>query len=255
MKFQTIVVGYVLALALFLFAQRRPTDITATTPSVFHGIVDLTHPSLETNAGHDSLKRTAPSTRAKSSIRSSQESATQIEAPARVSKTLWSVDQIPPERLIGPLVVLDVRSQSERDPDYQISVNDIANWEHTNGEIPPGAMVMARTAWDSRWSSVQKYRNPDAQGVLHFPGYGEDAAKFLIEGRNAFGLGIDTLSVDNGPSKNLAVHQYMLAHSVYPMENVANLAKVPAAGAVAVIAPTKLEGGASSPARILALVR
>jgi kynurenine formamidase len=77
----------------------------------------------------------------------------------------------------------------------------------------------------------------------------------LIEGRNAFGLGIDTLSVDNGSSKKLAVHQYMLAHSVYPLENVANLEKVPAAGAVAVIAPTKLEGGASSPVRILALVR
>jgi kynurenine formamidase len=253
MKFQTIVIGYVLALALFLFAQHRRADI-APTPSVFHGIVDLSHPSMGPTAQTASSKDAAFSSKAKGTIRN-QDNATQIEAPARVSRTLWSVDQIPPERLIGPLVVLDVRTQSERDPDYQISVNDIANWERANGEIPPGAMVMARTAWDSRWSSVQKYRNSDARGVLHFPGYGEDAAKFLIEGRNAFGLGIDTLSVDNGSSKKLPVHQYMLAHSVYPLENVANLEKVPAAGAVAVIAPTKLEGGASSPVRILALVR
>ncbi|MEP6643125.1 MAG: cyclase family protein [Acidobacteriaceae bacterium] len=249
MKSKTIVVGYVLALALFLFAQRRPTVVA--TPSVFHGIVDLTHPSLGVDAHPAS-----PGKMDEAKLRiANRESATQIEAPARVSKTLWSVDRIPPERLIGPLVVIDVRRQSDRDPDYQVSVEDIANWEHRYGEIPPGAMVMARTAWDSRWGSSKKYRNSDGHGVLHFPGYAEDAAKFLVEGRNAFGLGIDTLSVDNGPSKKLAVHQYVLAHSVFPLENVTNLERVPANGAVAVIAPTKVEGDAVSPVRILALVK
>ena len=90
---------------------------------------------------------------------------------------------------------------------------------------------------------------------MHFPGYSEDAAQFLVEGRGALALGIDTLSVDPGDSKTLAVHQYTLAHSVYHLENVANLDRVPDAGAVVVVAPMKLEGQVDGPVRILALTR
>ncbi|MEY2412529.1 MAG: hypothetical protein QOD84_1135, partial [Acidobacteriaceae bacterium] len=83
MKFQTIVIGYVLALALFLFAQHRRADI-APTPSVFHGIVDLSHPSMGPTAQTASSKDAAFSSKAKGTIRN-QDNATQIEAPARVS--------------------------------------------------------------------------------------------------------------------------------------------------------------------------
>jgi kynurenine formamidase len=90
---------------------------------------------------------------------------------------------------------------------------------------------------------------------MHFPGYSADAAKFLVEGRNVLGLGIDTLSIDYGPSKDFAVHRYTLAHSLYHLENVANLDRAPAHGAIVVVAPMKLEGGSGGPVRILALVR
>ena len=77
-----------------------------------------------------------------------------------------------------------------------------------------------------------------------------------MEGRGIFGLGIDTLSIDYGPSPDFPVHQYTLARSVfYQLEGVANLDKVPAVGAIVVVAPMKLEGGSGSPVRILALLR
>ena len=69
---------------------------------------------------------------------------------------MWTVDQIPAGRLIGPLVVLDVSASAKNNPDYEISVQDIARWEQTNGQIPLGAVVMARTGWGSRWNSVEK---------------------------------------------------------------------------------------------------
>ncbi len=53
----------------------------------------------------------------------------------------------------------------------------------------------------------------------------------------------------------MAVHEYTLAHSVYHLENVANLERVPDAGAVVVVAPMKLEGEVDGPVRILALTR
>lgn len=180
---------------------------------------------------------------------------THIDAPAHFGPGLWTVDEIPPERLVAPLVVLDVSVKVKDNPDYQVNVEDIAWWERAHGLTPSSAVVMARTGWDSRWNSADDYRNTDAQGVLHFPGFSVAAARFLAENRNSIGLGIDTLSVDYGPSKDFAVHSYTLPHSVYHLENVANLDRVSASGAIVIVAPVKLEGGSGGPVRILALIQ
>ena len=163
--------------------------------------------------------------------------------------------------------MLDVSTNAENHPDYQISVEDIAAWEQAHNQIPLGSVVIARTGWDSNWKSAQ--RNA-ASNRTHFPGYSPDAAKFLVEGRNVLGLGIDapnidapntdspnidTPNIDNGRSKEFAVRQYTLSHSVYQLENVANLDRVPAVSATVVVAPTKLESGSSGPVRILALLQ
>jgi kynurenine formamidase len=262
MKFQTFVIGSALALAVFLFAQRHSET---TQPAGFHAVVDLTHTVNATVPPYDPAEGSAYQVKTVATIEKSkhltrnislpEHFGTYIDAPAHFARGLWTVDQIPPERLIAPLVVLDVSASVKSNPDYLVSVEDIAKWEQANGQIPLGAVVMARTGWDSRWISAKDYRNADAQGVMHFPGYSVDAAKFLVEGRNALGLGIDTPSVDYGPSKDFAVHQYTLAHSLYHLENVTHLDGVPSTGAIAVVSPVKLEGGSGGPVRILALVR
>jgi kynurenine formamidase len=258
MRIKTLVIGYALALALLLFAQHRPD---ATPPSSFSGVVDLTHPlsprELAAGRRERAPVRTAALVQkdAPRRITTSTSTNTNIDAPAHLVRGMWTVDQIPPERLIAPLAVLEVTDEVGRNPDYEVSVEDIARWEQIHGEIPPGAVVLARTGWGTRWASPKDYRNTDKKGVMHFPGYSEDAAKFLVEGRMALALGIDTLSVDPGSSRTLAVHQYTLAHSVYHLENVANLERVPDAGAVVVVAPMKLEGEVDGPVRILALTR
>ncbi len=165
------------------------------------------------------------------------------------------MDQIPAERLIAPLVVLDVSADVANHPDYQISVEDIIKWEQAHSQIPLGSVVLARTGWDSRWHSASDYRNADQNGTMHFPGYSGDAARFLVEGRSVLGLGIDTLNIDYGPSKDFPVRQYTLAHSVYQLESVANLDRAPVVGGMVVVAPSKVESGSSGPVRILALAR
>jgi kynurenine formamidase len=260
MKIRTLIVGYALALALFLFAQRHPGS---SSPSGFQGVVDLTH-SLDAQAlAYQSAVKSTYRIRTVASVGkdyfannfSPKQFGTRLEPPAHFAHGLWTVDQIPTERLIAPLVVLDVSAHSANHPDYQISVEDIAQWERVHDQIPLGSVVMVRTGWDSRWNSAKAYRNTDTKGVMHFPGYSEDAAKFLVQGRNAVGLGIDTLSIDYGPSKDFPVSQYTLAHSVYQLENVANLDRAPATGGMVVVAPTKLQSSSTSPVRILALVR
>ena len=262
MKIRTFVIGCVLALALFLFAQRHPET---AQPAVFHEVVDLTHtinqkvPTFEpAEKSPDHAQTVATIEKDKSfapDIALPEHFGTHLDAPARFAWGRWTVDQIPAERLLAPLVVLEVSSNVQNNPDYQVSIEDIARWERANGQIPLGSVVMARTGWESRWDSAQDYRNADAKGVMHFPGYSQAAAKFLVEGRKVVGLGIDTLSIDYGPSKDFAVHQYTLAHSLYHVENVANLDRVPVAGAIVVVAPMKLEGSSGGPVRILALLR
>ena len=252
MKTQTLVIGYALALALFVFAQRHP-DVTRS--SSFSGVVDLTH---SWNGKADRGPAQPAALVKKTSllgVTASTSPNTNIDAPAQLARGMWTVGQIPPERLIAPLAVLDVTSQVRRNPDYEVSVEDIAQWEQIHGDIPAGAVVLARTGWSLRWNSSAQYRNADKRGVMHFPGFSEDAAKFLVEGRAVLALGIDTLSVDPGASKTMAVHEYTLAHSVYHLENVTNLDRVPDAGAVVVVAPMKLEGEVDGPVRILALTR
>lgn len=157
------------------------------------------------------------------------------------------------ERLVAPLVVLDVSSEVRENPDYQVGVADIAKWEQANGIIPAGAVVMARTGWDLRWFTPESYRNADRHGVPHFPGYSESAAKFLVETRNVRGLGIDTPSVDPGSARKPVIEPFTLAHGVYHLENVANLDRTPQAGGQIVVAASNLE---SRPAiRLFALTQ
>jgi kynurenine formamidase len=264
MKTRSLIIGYALAIALLLSGQQRQASPTLP-PSGFRAVLDLTHTlSAQTPAFEPSAK---PLFSAKTVATLEQDKhfartislpehfGTHLDAPAHFARGLWTVDNIPPERLVAPLVVFDVSANLKNNADYLISVEDIAQWEHAHGQIPPGAVVITRTGWDSRWNSAKDFRNADNKGIKHFPGYSLDAAKFLVEARSIFGLGIDTLSIDYGPSPDFPVHQYVLAHSVYQLEGVANLNRVPASGAIVVVAPMKLEGGSGSPVRILALVR
>jgi kynurenine formamidase len=258
MKFKTFVIGYALALGLLLFAERHPT---ASPAAGFRGVVDLTHTINNGMATYSQEARV----RSVASIENGRHSAreislaehfgTHIDAPAQSARGSWTVDQIPGERLVAPLVVIDVTKKAEANSDYQLSVEDISLWEEAHGQIPQGSVVMIDTGWDARWNMLDRYRNADAKGTMHFPGYSLDAAKFLVEARGVLGLGIDTLSIDYGPSKNLEVQQYTLSRGLYHLRNVANLDRTPAVGAVAVIAPMKLKGGSGGPVRVMALLR
>jgi kynurenine formamidase len=250
MKISAFILGCTLVLALLLLGQHHGESVKL---SEFRTVIDLTHALSPQGPNYEVTEKPAFQARTVASIEKDgyfareislpEHFGTHLDAPAHFVAGLWTVDQIPVERLLEPLVVVDARVKVRSNPDYQISVEDIAQWEKAHGQIPIGAVVIAYTGWDSRWNSSKDYRNADGNGVMHFPGYSVDAAKFLVDGRNIVGLGIDTLSIDYGPSKDFPVHHYTLGHSLYHLENVANLDHVPTSGAFVVVAPIKLEGG------------
>jgi kynurenine formamidase len=178
---------------------------------------------------------------------------THMDAPSHFPPGKESLDQIPVTHFFGPAVVIDVQDDAAKDADYRLPVTRIEKWEGEHGEIPKGAIVMMRTGWTSRWPDQSRYRNTDAHGLMHFPGYSVEAAKLLIS-RGAVGFGIDTLSIDYGPSKDFEVHRVDLPAGLYNLENLANLEYVPEAGAFVIAAPIKLEGGSGGPVRVFALL-
>jgi kynurenine formamidase len=178
---------------------------------------------------------------------------THMDAPAHFPPGTTTIDRIPAEKFFGPAVVIDVRKEAERDPDYQLTVKRIEAWEEKHGKIAAGAIVLLRTGWATRWPDVVRYRNQDANGKMHFPGFSVEAARVLLE-RKVNGLGCDTLSIDPGNSPDFPVHHLVLGAGVYQLENLGDLRELPEAGAFLIAVPIKLEGGSGGAVRVFALV-
>ena len=182
---------------------------------------------------------------------------THLDAPIHFAEGAWTTDQIPLDRLIGPAAVIDVSSQAAADPDYLLAADDVTAWESEHGTIASGSIVLLHTGWGKRWPSRLDYLGDDTPGDasdLHFPGYGEDAAQLLVKDRQIAVLGIDTASIDHGPSRYFLVHQAAAAANVAALENVANLDQLPPIGAWVFALPIKIGSGSGGPVRIAALV-
>lgn len=178
---------------------------------------------------------------------------THLDAPAHFSPGKETVDQIPAEKLFGPAVVIDVREEAARDADYRLTGEKVRAWETKHETIPRGAIAVLRTGWSARAGDGMRYRNEDAKGVKHFPGFSVEAVRMLIE-RGVSGLGIDTQSVDYGASAKFEVHQLSHGAGLYHLENLADLSALPERGAFLIVAPIKLAGGSGGPARVFAIV-
>jgi kynurenine formamidase len=68
------------------------------------------------------------------------------------------------------------------------------------------------------------------------------------------GIGIDTASVDYGPSEKYETHNVTNPANIYHIENARNLTKLPPTGFTVVVAPINLVGGSGGPTRVYALL-
>jgi kynurenine formamidase len=190
---------------------------------------------------------------------SSEHGGTHLDAPVHFAQGKQTVDQIPIEKLIGPAYVVDVVAASEADPDYQVSVADIERTERASGQIPSDAIVLLRTGFSKRWPDAQKYlgtgeRGDAAARQLHFPGLHPDAARWLVANRTFKAIGIDTASIDYGPSTAFEAHRVLYERNLPAFENLAALDALPPTGAYVVALPMKIGGGSGAPLRAIAIV-
>lgn len=188
---------------------------------------------------------------------SPEHGGTHIDAPMHFADGRRTNAEMPTDQLIGPAAVIDVNAKAAKDPDYRLTPSDIAAWEAEHGRIPDGAILLLRTGWSARWPDKKAYLGDDTPGDasnLHFPSFGPEAAAFLVNERHVRLIGVDTASVDHGPSRDFLVHRIVAAANVGGLENLTNLDQLPPRGAFVIVLPIKIAGGSGGPARVVALL-
>jgi len=182
---------------------------------------------------------------------------THMDAPIHFAEGKRTSAQVPLTSCIGPAVVVDVRQQAAADRDYRLSLEDLRAWEQRHGRMPPGAIVVMNSGWGVYWGDKRRYMGTEKKGDvanLHFPGFSKAAAEFLVNERDIAAIAVDTASMDYGQSGDFPVHQVINGANKPGFENLANVDRLPPAGATLMALPMKIVGGSGGPARIVAIL-
>jgi kynurenine formamidase len=251
MRIRSFIIAYALVLAIILFADRRHSP--APDGNRYSHVIDLTSNDLTGNAltGNSAGRE------------KSADSLTHIIAPDSIIPGTWTAAQIPPERLIAPLVVMDLNVA----PPAQISLDDIAAWETKHGAVPQGAVVAIRQTSSKSQTSAPPQQVPHQTSASVGPNAAPDpsssafpitdqAAQFLMDARYTTGFAIDQSS--DLQSDRVLARQIAL-HGNYVVEGASRLAAIPATGSLIIVAPARNAPAKdklhAAPVRVLAMVR
>lgn len=179
---------------------------------------------------------------------------THMDAPCNLALRKWCVDEIPLERLAAPAAVVDITEKAESNPDAMVDINDLKRWEDISLRSLNGTIVILRTGWGRRWNNKTSFIGTSGNDTsrFHFPGMSPDAAQWLVNNRDIYGVATETVSLDHGKSRDFRAHRILLAANIYGLENVANVEEIPIVGAFIHAMPMKIGRASGAPTRIVA---
>jgi kynurenine formamidase len=222
-------------------------------------VVDLTHTFT---AGFPVYTGNAPSKRTLVTIPANgfyaqewtfgEHSGTHLDVPGHFVVDGRMVPELTSRELVLPIVVIDISSRAAGDSDAVVTPDDLRRFEKRHGRIPHGALVAMDSGWAAKVGDPDEFKGGPS-GAYHFPGWGEDAIDFLLDRRKAAAIGVDTMSLDPGNSATFPAHIKWLGADNYGIENLANLDKLPAHGATAIVGVIPWQDGSGGPARVLAM--
>lgn len=181
---------------------------------------------------------------------------THVDAPAHCFKGGRTIEDIPLNEMVLPLVVIDIHDKVAQNPDYILTVNDVLAWEDQFGSIPKGAFVALRTDWSKRWPDQTAMMNYDVEGVSHTPGWSLDALSYVYDDCQITASGHETIDPDPGfraKSTNWVCERYILKKNHYQIELLNNLDQCPPNGAIVICSFPKPAKASGFPARVFAI--
>lgn len=182
-----------------------------------------------------------------------EHSATHLDAPGHFAAGMPLVDELDPDDLVAPLVVVDIRRRARRNPNAEVTVGDLRRYERRHGRIPHGSLVCMWSGWSRKADDPAAFLGGPAFPDYNFPGFGVEAAMWLAERRDVAAIGVDTTSLDPGNSTTFPVHNEFLATGRYGVENLTNLGRVRTRHRRAVVGVVPWQDGSGGPCRVLAL--
>ncbi|QAY64409.1 cyclase family protein [Xylanimonas allomyrinae] len=187
-----------------------------------------------------------------------EHTGTHLDAPVHwaTGRDGYSVDAIPPSRLVGPAVVLDVTAEAASNPDFVLEPEHLDAVVAERGPLPDGAWLVLRTGWSAYNKDAAAFANADENGP-HTPGVSPAGARWLAASPIT-GFAVETVGIDAGQAGGMEppfpAHHYLLGAGKFGLTQLQNVDRLPATGAVIVAAPLPIVGGTGSPARALAIV-
>lgn len=181
---------------------------------------------------------------------------THVDPPSHFIRGGRTLDQIPVEEMVLPLVVLDISGRVDNDDDAVPTMADVLAWEAHYGGIPEGSFVALRTGWSKRWPNPDAMANKDDDGLSHTPGWSREVLEYLLEQRGAAAVGHEQTDTDPGlatSQQDFSLETYVLARNKWQIELLANLDSLPESGAVLIATWAKPLGGSGFPARVFAI--
>lgn len=187
-------------------------------------------------------------------VASGEQAGTHWAAPAHFSPGEATADQLDPADFFHPAAVLDARARAAQDPDFALGIADIQHWEAAHGPVPEDAAVLLHTGYADWWHDPAAYLGTDEAGGLHYPGFGVEAARWLIQRRGIGALGTDTMGIDPGADTTYAVNRLLLRGHRTHLENLCGLGQMPPAGGWIIVGGTRVTHGSGSPATVFGLI-
>ena len=172
---------------------------------------------------------------------------THVDPPAHFDPDGITMDRIPLDQMILPLVVLDDTPYLKDDPNHAFSVDDLMAWEKEHGRVPAGAFAALRTDMYKDWDT-----DPEKFKRHPFPAWSFDVIKFLFEQRKVTAIGHEALDTD--VTEAMDSETWILKNGHYQIEAMANLDQVPPTGSVIVATWPKVQNGFGFPARAFAIL-
>ena len=124
--------------------------------------------------------------------------------------------------MISPAVCIDVHDRVSHNANYLLTMADLKDWEYTFGSIEDGSVVLLNTGWSAYWDDPSRYIYVSRDGDMTFPGFSEEATKFLISDRSIRGVGIDSPGVDGGSNLDYSINKLVLSEKRIVLENLTN---------------------------------
>lgn len=157
---------------------------------------------------------------------------THMDAPFHMIKDGKEIDEIYPDKFIGPGIVINVSGKQKIDA---AAVENV--------QIKPGSIVLVYTGFGSKYRDQSYFKG--------YPEFTEDFARKLVELKIKI-VGMDMLGPDY--DKPWATHKILLENEILILENLTNLEQLLELEKFEVIAlPAKFKADAA-PVRVIAVI-